>query len=75
MFSEPSQLQAADWLVDNGPRELELLFRANVFHPSSPILIADNDGHYRDASIGAGKLLGTLAARNHRKKLERLCRA
>lgn len=58
MSSELSQLQAAGWLVENGPRELELLFRAIVYHPSSPILIADNDGRYRDASTGAGKLLG-----------------
>src|ERR1700694_5451585 len=49
---------AARWLVENGPRELELLFRAIVYHPSSPILIADDDGNSRDASIGVGKLLG-----------------
>ena len=48
----------APWLVENGPRELELLFRAIVYHPSSPILIVDNDGNYREASAGAGKLLG-----------------
>jgi len=53
-----AQLQAAGWLVENGPKELELLFRAIVYHPSAPILIADNDGNYRDASTGAGKLLG-----------------
>jgi PAS domain S-box-containing protein len=53
-----SQRQADGWLVENGPRELELLFRAILYHPSAPILIADNDRHYRDASNGAGKLLG-----------------
>ena len=53
-----SQSPAARWLVENGPKELELLFRAIVYHPSAPILIADNDGNYRDASAGAGKLLG-----------------
>jgi formate hydrogenlyase transcriptional activator len=53
-----SQSQAARWLVENGPKELELLFRAIVYHPSAPILIADNNGNYRDASAGAGKLLG-----------------
>jgi formate hydrogenlyase transcriptional activator len=37
---------------------LELLFRAIVYHPSAPILIADNDGKYREASVGAAKLLG-----------------
>ena len=46
------------WLAKNGPIELELLFRAIVYHPSAPILIADNDRRYRDASSGAGKLLG-----------------
>jgi PAS domain S-box-containing protein len=44
--------------VENGPRELELLFRAIVYHPAAPILIADDDRNYLDASAGAGKLLG-----------------
>jgi PAS domain S-box-containing protein len=46
------------WLLKNGPRELELLFRAIVYHPSAPILITDDDGNSKDASAGAGKLLG-----------------
>ena len=58
MASEVSQEQAVSWLSENGPRELELLFRAIVYHPAVPILIADNDRTYRDASAGAGKLLG-----------------
>ncbi len=53
-----AQSQAADWLVEHGPKELELLFRAIVFHPAAPILLADDDRHYREASVGAGKLLG-----------------
>ena len=53
-----SQPQATGWLVDNGPKELELLFRAIVFQPSVPILIADNDRHSREASVGASRLLG-----------------
>jgi formate hydrogenlyase transcriptional activator len=48
----------ARWLLENGPRELELLLRAIVYHPSFPILIADNNGNYREASVGASKLLG-----------------
>src|ERR1700675_1951806 len=52
------QSQATRWLAENGPKELELLFRAIVYHPAAPILIADNDRNYRDASAGAGKLLG-----------------
>jgi formate hydrogenlyase transcriptional activator len=53
-----SQPQVASWLVENGPKELELLFRAIVFHPSTPILLADDERRYRDASVGASKLLG-----------------
>ncbi len=48
---------AATWLSDNGPKELELLLRAIVCHPSAPIFIADNERSYSDASSGAGKLL------------------
>jgi formate hydrogenlyase transcriptional activator len=53
-----SQPQVASWLTDNGPKELELLLRAIVFHPSTPILLADDERRYRDASVGASKLLG-----------------
>ena len=53
-----SQLAIHGWLVENGPKELESLFRAIVFQPSVPILIADNDRHYHEASFGASKLLG-----------------
>jgi formate hydrogenlyase transcriptional activator len=53
-----SQPQVASWLAENGPKELELLFRAIVFHPSTPILLADDERRYRDASVGASKLLG-----------------
>ena len=58
MNSTASVPQATRWLAENGPKELELLFRAIVFHPSAPILLADNDRHYREASVGASKLLG-----------------
>ncbi|WP_321475073.1 sigma 54-interacting transcriptional regulator [uncultured Paludibaculum sp.] len=44
--------------MENGARELELLFRAIVFHPSVPILLTDDNGNSRDASSGAGRLLG-----------------
>ena len=50
--------QTSGWLVEHGPKELELLLRAVVFQPSAPILLADNDRHYREASVGASKLLG-----------------
>ena len=53
-----SQAQTAGWLAENGPKELESLFRAIVFHPSVPILLADNDRQSREASVGASKLLG-----------------
>ncbi len=58
MGSAAPQPLAGGWLAENGPRELELLFRAIVHHPSEPILIADDDRHNLEASSGAGKLLG-----------------
>jgi PAS domain S-box-containing protein len=58
MPSASSQSQVEVWLAQNGPKELELLFRAVVFHPSVPILITDSDRRYLEASSGAGKLLG-----------------
>jgi PAS domain S-box-containing protein len=56
--STASKPQTTSWLLRNGPKELELLFRAIVYQPSAPILITDDDRQYRDASSGAGKLLG-----------------
>lgn len=58
MGSTASELEANTWLLENGPKQLELLFRAIVFQPATPILLADNDRHYREASVGAGVLLG-----------------
>ncbi len=52
------QPQQSSWLSQNGPRELENLFRAVVYYPSAPILITDDDGTSREASVGAGNLLG-----------------
>jgi len=48
----------SSWLIENGPKELELLLRAIIFQPSAPILITDDEGNSRDASAGASKLLG-----------------
>jgi formate hydrogenlyase transcriptional activator len=56
--STASKSQANTWLLENGPKELELLFRAIIFYPATPILLADNDRHYREASVGANMLLG-----------------
>src|SRR5689334_19433629 len=58
MESAATPSPATRWLVENGPKELELLFRAIVYHPSAPILITDDEGNSRDASPGVGKLLG-----------------
>jgi formate hydrogenlyase transcriptional activator len=58
LASDVPQAQVAAWLLENGPKELELLFRAIVYHPSVPILIADSERNSREASAGAGKLLG-----------------
>ena len=58
MSSASLRSPTTGWLAENGPRQLELLFRAIVYHPSAPILVTDDDGNTKEASIGAGKLLG-----------------
>jgi hypothetical protein len=55
-LSTTSQRRIDRWLAENGPKELESLFRAIVFQPSVPILIADNDRRSREASVGASRL-------------------
>jgi formate hydrogenlyase transcriptional activator len=50
--------RTTQWLQENGPRQLESLFRVIIDQPFASILVADNDRKYRDASSGAGKLLG-----------------
>ena len=51
-------VQQPNWLAANGLKELELLFRAVLYHSSQPVLIADSDRNYLDANSGAGRLLG-----------------
>jgi len=61
---------ASPWLAENGARELESLFRAIVYHPAAPILLTDDDRQYREASIGAGKLLGVSREQIIGRRLE-----
>jgi formate hydrogenlyase transcriptional activator len=49
--------QQAPWLVENGLKELESLFRTVLYHPSQPILVIDSDRICLDANSGAGRLL------------------
>jgi PAS domain-containing protein len=58
MNSTACQPIAVPWLAEHGPKELEQLFRAVLFQPAAPILLADSDRNYREASAGASKLLG-----------------
>jgi formate hydrogenlyase transcriptional activator len=58
MHSAASTQDATGWLVRDGLKELELLFRAVLSRQSEPILIADTGRHCLDASSGAGKLFG-----------------
>ena len=58
MIPENAASLADKWLAEHGPKELESLLRSVIFQPTAPVLIADDDGNYRDASAGAGKLLG-----------------
>jgi PAS domain S-box-containing protein len=53
-----SERQRIPWLAQHGLKEIELLLRAVLFHPSAPVLLADDDRRYLEASFGASKLLG-----------------
>jgi PAS domain S-box-containing protein len=58
MGSAASDPKTTRWLLENGPKELEQLLQAIVFHPSAPLLLTDDDRCNWDASVGASKLLG-----------------
>ncbi len=58
MVPKGSQPKSNRWLLKHGPKELELLFRTVVYHPTSPILVADSQGKSVEASVGVRKLLG-----------------
>ena len=58
MNSAASMHEPSGWLVEDGLRELEQLFRAVLSHQSEPILIVDDDRHCVYASSGASKLFG-----------------
>ncbi|MGD0134202.1 MAG: sigma 54-interacting transcriptional regulator [Bryobacteraceae bacterium] len=53
-----SRPEAARWLVENGPKALELSFWTIIYGSFAPILIADDDRICREVSFGAIKLLG-----------------
>ena len=58
MSSAAAPSSKTNWLIENGPDELERLFRAIVFNPAAPILITDDERNSKEASVGAAKLLG-----------------
>ena len=53
-----SEQKPIPWVAKHGPKEIELLLRAVLFHPAAAVLLADDDRRYLDASFGASKLLG-----------------
>ena len=45
------------WLVEQGPKLLEQLIRAIVFHPAAPVLLADQSGFYQPVGLGSKTVL------------------
>jgi PAS domain-containing protein len=70
MNSAASMHEPSGWLVEDGLRELEQLFRAVLSHQSEPILIVDDDRRCVHASSGASKLVG-LALHGEQRCLTR----
>jgi len=58
MNSAASMHEPSGWLVEDGLRELEQLFRAVLSHQSEPILIMDDSRRCLNASSGASKRFG-----------------
>jgi PAS domain S-box-containing protein len=58
MNGVPAERKPIPWLANHGPKEIELLLRAVLFHPTASVLLADDDRRYLEASFGAGKLFG-----------------
>jgi formate hydrogenlyase transcriptional activator len=58
MDSAASMHEPSGWLVEEGLRDLEQLFRAVLSHQSEPILLVDDDRRCLYASSGASKLFG-----------------
>lgn len=58
MDVKSTQSVQEQWLRENGPKELERMFRAIVYCPSAPLIIADDEGAAKEASAGAARLLG-----------------
>ncbi len=50
-----------EWLELQGPKALEQLIRAIVFHPAAPVLIADPEGYYQAAGVGSKTVLSLAA--------------
>ncbi len=71
---QPVRAQAIrnHWLAENGPRELELLFRAIIYHPSAPILVTDGEGTSQELSVGARRLFGVPREQIVGRRLEDL---
>ena len=58
ILAAPPAPRAASWLLQNGPRELEQLLHTVLYRSMTPLLILDDERICRQASFGAGKLLG-----------------
>jgi formate hydrogenlyase transcriptional activator len=72
MNSAASMHEPSGWLVEDGLRELEQLFRAVLSHQSEPILIVDDSRRCLYASSGAGKLFGLSMGKMIGRRLDDL---
>jgi PAS domain S-box-containing protein len=70
MNSTGATPQVSPWLLDSGLKKLEALLRLIVYQPAEPILVADSDRNYRDASCGATRLFGLSRDRIVGRKID-----
>jgi PAS domain S-box-containing protein len=60
-YSAPEQAPRT-WLQQNGPVQLELLFRSVAFRPTTRLLLVDDERTCQKASAGSGRIVGVAPA-------------
>jgi formate hydrogenlyase transcriptional activator len=70
LYSKPGEEAHTSWLVRNGPQQLQLLFRAIGFRPTTRLLLVDDERTCHAASAGAARLLGVAQSAIATRKLD-----
>jgi PAS domain S-box-containing protein len=70
LYSKPGEEAHPSWLVRNGPQQLQLLFRAIGFRPTTRLLLIDDERNCHSASLGAARMIGVAPTAIAAQKLD-----